>query len=161
MLYYLAERPIWKCVSLSQWHLNLEVQTTWLHSMVRFVKKQIYLSASSSFLNNTKVNGFSLCLSVSQKCVCMCTKTTHKTYTHAFSDFTWQHWMTAYHHPPTSTHNKRVLSQQSTTTHTLFTCLGKCITAANQDTFSLISAYKRCVFSAIVCVMTAWLCGDH
>lgn len=37
VLRYLVERPIWRCVSLSQWHLNLETPTTWLHSMVRFL----------------------------------------------------------------------------------------------------------------------------
>lgn len=56
VLYYLAERRIWRCVSLSQWHLNSETRTTWLHSTVRFNNKTcLLLSVSglcaSSFLD--------------------------------------------------------------------------------------------------------------
>ena len=66
VLYYLAERRIWRCVSLSQWHLNSETRTTWLHSTVRFFffkKKLAFFSRFPVWAHppsSIKVNSFSV-----------------------------------------------------------------------------------------------------
>lgn len=144
VLYYLAERPIWRCVSPSLWHLNSETRTTWLRSTVSL----IHLPFFSIIYRST---GFS----VEQRYPPSHPRTGT---THTLSAVPCQHWTTAYHHPPTSlTQPKTLVSAQRAHTHTythtphLLREMHYC--SRSTHTLPHINLRKVCV-SAFGCVFT-------
>lgn len=166
VLYYLAERRIWRCVSLSQWHLNSETRTTWLHSTVRFNQRTcLLLSVSglcaSSFLD--KGQQFFSLSAIGRRVIHLHTlphEHTQNTHTHSLRSLASFERLPIITRPLVHTTKdvcvSRARPHTHIYTHILLTCSGKCITAANQPTLCLLSTYKRCAFqSRSVCAATA------